>query len=57
MAVQIGFPGWDSIRRMSGRGSTAIGCGRPVAPRRARPGPGRQQENEMQLDSAGLDGT
>ncbi len=34
-----------------------LGCGRPVAPLRARPGPVRQWDNEMQLDSAGPDGT
>jgi hypothetical protein len=38
-------------------GGAGIGCGRPVAQRRARPGPGRQQDHEMQQDSAGLDGT
>jgi hypothetical protein len=38
-------------------GVAGIGCGRPLAQRRARPGPGRQWDNEMQQDSAGLDGT
>jgi hypothetical protein len=42
---------------LSGRGSTDIGCGRPAAQRRARPGPGRQWGGEMQLDSAGLSWT
>src|SRR6202049_4808227 len=58
MAVQIGFPRWDAIRRMYGRGGVSgIGCGRPVTQRCARPGPGRQRDYEMQQDSAGLDGT
>ncbi len=39
------------------RGRTGIGCGRLVAQRRARPDPGQQWGNEMQQDSAGLDGT
>jgi hypothetical protein len=38
-------------------GVAGIGCGRLVAQRRARPGLGQQWDNEMQLDSAGLDGT
>ena len=36
---------------LTGRGSMGIGCGRPVAQRRARPGPGWQWDGEMQLDS------
>jgi hypothetical protein len=48
---------WELSGACQARGSTGIGCGRPVAPRLVRPGPGRHQENEMQLDSAGLDGT
>jgi hypothetical protein len=36
-------------------GVAGIGCGRPVAQRRARPGPGRQWDNEMQLDLMGHD--
>jgi hypothetical protein len=38
-------------------GSTGIGCGRPVAQWHAWPGPGRRWDGEMQLDSAGRDGT
>lgn len=31
MAMQIGFPRWESIRRMSGRASAAIGVGASAA--------------------------
>ena len=59
MAVQIGFPGWDTIRRMYGRGewraSAAAGRWLSGVPGRVQDGSGTMRCGWTQLDLMGHD--